>query len=254
MPYAYLLVSHGSRDPRQEIAMQQLANLVNNKLESNLQRSIIGGVVSPPRCKLVGTAYLELKPEPLHEQIKRFAESALASGYNRLKILPLFLLPGVHVMEDIPGEVALAQQALGEDIIILQPYLGSHAGVQQLLAKQIAQSSENCHNQAWILLTHGSRRPGSKKQVEAMAANLGVVVAYWSVAPSLESRVKELVSAGYEKINILPYFLFAGGITDAIARSSQELKLQFPAVRFQLAEPLGASAELADLIWDLINQ
>jgi sirohydrochlorin cobaltochelatase len=255
MPSAYLLVSHGSRDPRQEIAMQQLAKLVDNKLESNLQRSNIGGVVSPPRCELVGTAYLELKPEPLHEQIKRFAESALASGYNRLKILPLFLLPGVHVMEDIPGEVALAQQALGEDIIIeLQPYLGSHAGVQQLLAKQIAQSSENCYNQGWILLTHGSRRPGSKKQVEAMAANLGVVVAYWSVAPSLQSRVKELVSAGYHKINILPYFLFAGGITDAIARSSQELKLQFPTVRFQLAEPLGASAELADLIWDLINK
>ncbi|MBW4568105.1 MAG: sirohydrochlorin chelatase [Tolypothrix carrinoi HA7290-LM1] len=251
---AYLLVSHGSRDPRQEIAMQQLAKLVNNKLESNLQRSIIGGVMSPPRCELVGTAYLELKPEPLHEQIKRFAQMLKANGYHRLKILPLFLLPGVHVMEDIPGEVALAQQAAEDIIIELQPYLGSHAGVEHLLAKQIAQSSENCYNQGWILLTHGSRRPGSKKQVEAMAANLGVLTAYWSVAPSLESRVKELVSAGCKNITILPYFLFAGGITDAIARSEQELKLQFPAVRFQLAEPLGASAELADLIWDLIHK
>ncbi len=247
MPSAYLLVSHGSRDPRQEIAMQQLAKLVNNKL--------IGGVVSPPKCELVGTAYLEFKPEPLHEQIKRFAESSLANGYDRLEILPLFLLAGVHVMEDIPGEVALAQQAIAQDIIIeLQPYLGSHPGIEQLLAKQIAQSSENHHNQGWILLTHGSRRPGSKKQVQAMAKNLGVVVAYWSVAPSLESRVKELISADYKEISILPYFLFAGGITDAIARSSQELKLQFPAVRFQLTEPLGPSAELADLIWDLINK
>lgn len=251
---AYLLVSHGSRDPRQEIAMQQLAKLVNNKLESNLQKSIIGGVVSPPKCELVGTAYLELKPEPLHEQIKRFAQMLKASGYHRLKILPLFLLPGVHVMEDIPGEVALAQQAAEDMIIELQPYLGSHAGVEKLLAKQIAKSSENYYNQGWILLTHGSRRPGSKKQVEAMAANLGVLTAYWSVAPSLESRVKELVSAGCKNITILPYFLFAGGITDAIARSEQKLKLQFPAVRFQLAEPLGASAELADLIWDLINK
>lgn len=251
---AYLLVSHGSRDPRQEIAMQQLAKLVNNKLESNLQKSIIGGVVSPPKCELVGTAYLELKPEPLHEQIKRFAQMLKANGYHRLKILPLFLLPGVHVMEDIPGEVALAQQAAEDIIIELQPYLGSHAGVEKLLAKQIAKSSENYYNQGWILLTHGSRRPGSKKQVEAMAANLGVLTAYWSVAPSLESRVKELVSADCKNITILPYFLFAGGITDAIARSELQLKLQFPAVRFQLAEPLGASAELADLIWDLIHK
>ncbi|GAX45103.1 cobalamin biosynthesis CbiX protein [Tolypothrix sp. NIES-4075] len=251
---AYLLVSHGSRDPRQEIAMQQLAKLVNNKLESNLQRSIIGGVVSPPKCELVGTAYLEFKPEPLHEQIKRFAQMLKANGYHRLKILPLFLLPGVHVMEDIPGEVALAQQAVEDIIIELQPYLGSHAGVEKLLAKQIAKSSENGYNQGWILLTHGSRRPGSKKQVEAMAANLRVLTAYWSVAPSLESRVKQLVSAGCKNITILPYFLFAGGITDAIARSLLQLKLQFPAVRFQLAEPLGASAELADLIWDLIHK
>lgn len=251
---AYLLVSHGSRDPRQEIAMQQLAKLVNSKLESNLQRSIIGGVVSPPKCELVGTAYLEFKPEPLHEQIKRFAQMLKANGYHCLKILPLFLLPGVHVMEDIPGEVALAQQAVEDIIIELQPYLGSHAGVEKLLAKQIAKSSENCYNQGWILLTHGSRRPGSKKQVEAMAANLKVLTAYWSVAPSLESRVKQLVSAGCKNITILPYFLFAGGITDAIARSSLQLKLQFPAVRFQLAEPLGASAELADLIWDLIHK
>jgi sirohydrochlorin cobaltochelatase len=49
MPSAYLLVSHGSRDPRQEIAMQQLAKLVKNKLESNLQKSLIAGVMSPPK-------------------------------------------------------------------------------------------------------------------------------------------------------------------------------------------------------------
>ncbi len=252
MSSAYLLVSHGSRDPRQEIAMQQLADLVKNKLESNLPKVTFGGVVSPPRCKtLVGTAYLELNPQPLHEQIKQF--SNVATGYDHLKILPLFLLAGVHVMQDIPGEVALAQQALGNDIIIeLQPYLGSHPGVEKLLEKQIT-AKRNFPDQAWILLTHGSRRPGSKKQVEAIAANLGVVAAYWSVPPSLDSRVKELVNAGYKKIAILPYFLFAGGITDAIAQRQQELKLQFPAVSFQLAEPLGASAELADLIWDLIK-
>ena len=256
MPCAYLLVSHGSHDPRPVIAMQQLAELVSRKVQSNLidssdQSNIVSsGVASLLRCKtLVGTAYLELSPEPLHEQIKRFGISTIAQGCHCLKILPLFLLPGVHVMEDIPNQVVLAGQALGQDIIInLQPYLGSHPGLECLLEKQFATTAE-----ARILLAHGSRRPLSSHPIEALAATLGAVAAYWSVPPSLESRVQELVIAGYRNIVIAPYFLFAGGITDAIARRQEELKLQFPEVSFQLAEPLGATVELADLIWDLIG-
>ncbi|MFN6461400.1 MAG: sirohydrochlorin chelatase [Nostoc sp. DedVER02] len=240
MSSAYLLVSHGSRDRRPEIAMQQLARLVCQKLSSE---------------HLVSIATLEMSPQPLHEQIQEFAKSAFgeckpSENQNRLKIVPLFLLPGVHVMTDIPAEVALAQEAIGQDIMIeLQPYLGSHPNLGKLLAKQISAMKA----EAWILLAHGSRRPGSKETVEAIAASLSAVDAYWAGTPSLESRVKELVTAGYREIAILPYFLFAGGITDAIAASIEELKLQFSAVNFQLAQPLGASAELAELIWDLTN-
>lgn len=239
---AYLLVSHGSRDPRPEIAMQHLAGLLCNKIQSYLP---VGS-----KCDLVGTAYLELSPEPLHEQIRKFAENAAVSGCNSLKILPLFLLPGVHVMEDIPAEVALAEQYIGQDFKIdLQPYLGSHPALGRLLTLQLANTTE-----ARILLAHGSRRPRASESVEAMAATLKAVAAYWAMPPSLESRVQELVTAGYKQIAILPYFLFAGGITDAVAFKQEELKLQFPEVSFQLAEPLGASAQLADLIWELIGK
>ncbi|MEH2320129.1 sirohydrochlorin chelatase [Nostoc sp.] len=255
MSSAYLLLSHGSRDRRPEIAMQQLAKLVCHKLPKNYNSS--------NSEHLVGIAALEMSPQPLHEQIQQFAKSAfgdtgaglrrrgLSQNENRLKIVPLFLLPGVHVMTDIPIEVALAQQAVGQDMIIdLQPYLGSHPNLEKLLSKQIAAIKA----ETWILLAHGSRRPGSQETVSAMAASLGAVAAYWSVPPSLESQVKELVAAGYREIAILPYFLFAGGITDAIAASIEELKLQFSAVNFQLAQPLGASAELAELIWDLTDR
>ncbi|MCC5614721.1 sirohydrochlorin chelatase [Nostoc sp. CHAB 5836] len=255
MSSAYLLVSHGSRDRRPEIAMQQLAKLVCKKLPKNQNSS--------NSEHLVGIAALEMNPQPLHEQIVEFAQSAfgdvcgglrlrkVSENENYLQILPLFLLPGVHVMSDIPAEVALAQHTLGQDIMIeLQPHLGSHPKLEKLLAKQIAAIKA----EAWILLAHGSRRPLSQEPVEAMAASLGMVSAYWANPLSLESRVKELVAAGYKEIAIFPYFLFAGGITDAIAASIEELKLQFSAVNFQLAQPLGASAELVELIWDLTDR
>jgi sirohydrochlorin ferrochelatase len=223
--------------------LQQLRDLIDKKshLLGNNQK------------KFLGLAYLETRPEPLHIQIKEFAQSAVVAGCDSLKIIPLFLLPGVHVMQEIPEEVALAQQAIGQDISLeLLPYLGSQPNLPTLLSQQMADITTQAW--AWILLAHGSRRPGSKQPVEAIAANLGAVAAYWSVAPNLEARVEELVTAGKVQIAILPYFLFAGGITDAIAQVIEELKLKFPAVTFQLAQPLGASAELADLIWDLMNK
>jgi sirohydrochlorin cobaltochelatase len=236
MSSAYLLVSHGSRDPRPDIAMQQLARLLSERL--------------PHHEHLVGTATLELNSQPLHQQIEHFAQKAQTYGCDRLKIVPLFLIPGVHVMTDIPGEVTIAQQTLGQEMIIdVRPHLGTHPGMVDLLTQSVG----NLHTDALILLAHGSRRPGSQTPVETIAHSLGAVTAYWSVSPSLESRVKEIIATGKGEIAILPYFLFAGGITDAIAQAVEELKLQFPEVTWQLMPPLGASAELANLIWELTN-
>ncbi|MBP5974592.1 sirohydrochlorin chelatase [Brasilonema sp. CT11] len=251
MASAHLLVSHGSHDPRPEIAMQHLVQLLCHKIQSDLLTMTTGGITSQLKCEtLVGTAYLELNPEPLHKQIIKFAKNALDSGCDSLKIQPLFLLPGVHVMEDIPAEVALAQQALSQNLkIFLQPYLGSHPGLECLLTKQLIATKA----EAKILLAHGSRRREGNVPVEAMAAKIGAVAAYLGVSPSLEARVQELVATGYKNFMIIPYFLFPGGMTDAVAQKQQELKLQFPEVNFQLTEPLGASAELVELIWDLLK-
>ncbi|NJM69520.1 MAG: sirohydrochlorin chelatase [Scytonema sp. RU_4_4] len=252
MASAYLLVSHGSRDPRPEIAMKHLVGLLCHKIGRDLSALATGPITSQWKCEtLVSTAYLERNPEPLHQQIIKFGKNALDSGYHSLKILPLFLLSGIHVMEDIPAEVALAKQVLGQDIkIFLQPYLGCHPALERLLAKQLIATKA----EAKILLAHGSRRQQANAPVEAMAAKIGAVAAYLSVFPSLEARVQELVAANYKNLLTIPYFLFPGGMTDTVARRQQELKLQFPMVNFQLAEPLGASAELVELIWDLLEQ
>ncbi len=199
---------------------------------------------------LVGTATLELGYAPLHEQIRQFASMTLAEGCNHLQLLPLFLLPGVHVREDIPEEVALAQQGLGAAVVLkLRPHIGAHPGLGRLLTRQWATLEAD----AMILLSHGSRRAGGNEPVEVVAEQLGAVAAYWSVSPTLEEQINGLVAAGYERIGILPYFLFAGGITDAIAQTINSLQVQFPTVQLCLGEPIGASIELAHLILDLIE-
>jgi sirohydrochlorin cobaltochelatase len=285
MSSAYLLVSHGSRDPRPQVALERLAGLLQGnrgkraeeaegaegkhliqnpscagsapKVRPKIQTSLAS---SPqPPVPLIGTACLELSPTPLHQQIAEFSDRALACGHQQVQLLPLFLLPGVHVMEDIPAEVAIARQTLKARVKLeLNPHLGSHAGLVRLLQNQLKQTEA----EQTILLAHGSRRVGSGHPVEAIARQLGAVVAYWSVAPSLGERVQELAmvakqtafgSVGRRRIAIIPYFLFAGGITDAIAEVVEQLQSQFPAIELSLMEPLGATQELADLIWDLVE-
>ena len=229
---AYLLVSHGSRDPRPQRAIAQLAQRVQHKMQSDA---------------LVGAAVLECAPLPLHEQIQQFSQTAIAQNIRHIQIVPLFLIPGVHVMEDIPEQVKIAQETLGETVTIaLSPHIGTHPGMENLLADRLAQSSAN----AYILLSHGSRRSGGNQPVETLASKLEAVSAYWSVAPKLEARLQELAQSGHQKIAILPYFLFAGGITDTIAQAVEQLSHQFP-LEIDLAAPLEVSDQLADLVLDL---
>jgi sirohydrochlorin ferrochelatase len=193
---------------------------------------------------------LELADTPLHEQIRQFARTAVAGACNQIQLLPLFLLPGVHVREDIPAEVALAQRDLGEAVVLnMRPHVGAHPGLGRLLVSQWS----GVDTDAKILLSHGSRRVGGNQPVEAVAQELGAVAAYWSVQPTLEEQIKVLVARGHKRIGILPYFLFPGGITDAIAQKLDILQTEFPTVKLTLREPIGTSDILANLIVDLIE-
>jgi sirohydrochlorin ferrochelatase len=183
---------------------------------------------------LVETAQLELAPTPLHAQIGDFADRCQNSGIDRIVIMPLFLIPGVHVMEDIPAEVAIADRQIGDRLkLVVTSFLGNNPDFTNLFA----QNRSTLPSQS-IILAHGSRRAGGNEIVERLAHDLDLQAAYWSVPPSLAERVADAISAGATEIGILPYFLFAGGITDAIAESIAQLRQQYPQVKLILGEPI----------------
>ncbi|MBD2258818.1 sirohydrochlorin chelatase [Pseudanabaena sp. FACHB-2040] len=279
-PTAYLLIAHGSRDPRPQAAMNRLAQLVRDQLrertvlnrpnksfgadlkaapyqmmtaaalvnlpthQSRSAPAISSDWDQQPPYPIVGTAYLECTPLPLHQQVYEFCVRVKAAGVERVKLVPIFLLRGVHVVEDIPQEVALAREQLAGCMAIdLCTHLGSHSRLGQVLKAKVAATA----SKSWLLLAHGSRQPGGNDSVEALAQSLSANVAFWSVSPDLESQVVQLMQSGCQQITIMPYFLFTGGITDAITRVTEELAERFPRVNFRLLPPLGATVEVARL-------
>lgn len=258
---AYLLISHGSRDPRPDAAMAKLAQQLAQQLAQRLatsdlalaSRASCGGgqgdrpARSASAIPLVETAVLELHPLPLHQQILRVSEHAIARQHDEVRLVPIFLLPGVHVKEDIPAEVAIARQQLTESLpITVYPHLGSHPHVSRLLMPP----ADAPTTAARLVISHGSRRPGGNEALEQLAATLGASVAFWSVPPSIEDQLAKLVQAGHRAIALMPFMLFPGGILDGIAQQVETLVQQHPQVTVYWAPPMGAAPALIDLLAD----
>lgn len=273
---AYLLVYHGSRDPRPGQAAERLAQFVREQLESphgatvfssqpvqgkhlgpfeRLPAAVYGGglpagnqsrraMVAPV---LVGTACLETGTLPLHQQIVKFGRRAAAAGVTAIRIVPIFLLRGVHVLRDLPAEMQMAQRSLPDLTLSLTPSLGDHPGLRHLVQERLQTTAAD----AWLLLAHGSRRPEGNRAIQTLAQSLGGAVAYWAVPPHLETQIIHLIQQGVQRLAILPYFLFMGSTTDAITQRTEELAERFPDLGIHLLPPLGPSPSLAQLVVDL---
>lgn len=257
--YAYLLVFHGSRDYRTRSAAHSLKELFatnyksknilaqQNYLEKNLPSSKPEIIYLLDRSKtpLVEIAALELASKPLNQSLIDFAQQAEQKGFKQIKVIPLFLVPGVHVREDIPAEIALASEQINDRVAIkLSSCLGKFSGIVPLLSDKFSQLSGDTR----ILIAHGSRLSGVSHYYQNLASQLNASMAYWSVTPSLASQVKEKIALGKKRIAILPYFLFPGKITTAIAQEVTALQAQYPQAELILGQPLGATEALAKLI------
>ncbi len=260
---AYLLVYHGSRDSRPQDEMLRIAESVRQKLGEQLvsskrqrvevlkdddrenQRSRWGSQITDQSQALVYTAALELAPLPLEGAIAQLIPFLYQQEITELRVMPLFLLPGVHVREDIPEAIAKAQAETENKVKIS---LCSYIGQSPLMAEKLKTLFSDSENSAKIIVSHGSRRVGGNQPIENLAQQLGVSAAYWSVSPSLSEQAISLVKGGMKTIEIKPYFLFPGGITDAIAEEVQSLAVQYPKVQFSLGSPLNHGLSLIEII------
>lgn len=261
--YAYLLVFHGSRDCRTHTAILNLKNLLIAKYKSKnilTQENYLGKnsfgfesklssestIVSDlSGLPLIEIAALELADKSLSQSLIDFAQKANRQGFKQIKVIPLFLAPGVHVQSDIPTEINIATKQLNNQVSIkLSPYLGKYSGIISLLANRFDELSAKTR----ILIAHGSKLMTAREYYQNLSNQLNAELAYWSTIPKFTQQIKAQIALGSEKIAILPYFLFPGKITEAIATEIDELRQQYPHVELMLGEPLGTTPAIAELI------
>jgi sirohydrochlorin cobaltochelatase len=240
---AFFLVAHGSRDPRSQVNLAQWADAFRHRLRQS-EETLDSG-------KWVQTGILEGAEIPLAQQLIDFADQVRGQGVRKIAVLPLFLLAGVHVLEDIPAALAIAQKHLGDRVQLqLRYHLGSHPRMADLLRRNMQGAAVD----QWILLSHGTRRPGGKQAIETIATQLGAIPAYWSVPPHLGDCLAALHQGEPQRIGILPYFMGASGILDTISTELSDLELRFNKLNLWIAPPLQPTAIAIEFLMDLWTQ
>jgi sirohydrochlorin ferrochelatase len=112
---------------------------------------------------------------------------------------------------------------------------------------------------ALLLIAHGSRRPEANVELLEVAKQLQSRGHYSIVEPSfleladpnIAAGGAACVRAGAAEVILTPYFLSPGKhVVEDLAAARDALGLQFPAVRFVLAKPLGRHPLILDALED----
>jgi len=83
---AIIILAHGSRKERVSEEFMKLAGQIQDRLPSIR----------------IEPALFQFSKQDLPEALKKLA----SEGYNKIKIVPLFLFQGVHIKEDIPEVIS----------------------------------------------------------------------------------------------------------------------------------------------------
>lgn len=112
---ALLLVAHGSRREGSNEEVRALARSMAARVDHGFDK--------------VEAAFLELAEPSIPDGLR----ALIASGAERITVVPYFLSAGRHVVEDIPAEVQKVVAEHPDVAIQVAPYLGTSDVMPELL-------------------------------------------------------------------------------------------------------------------------
>ena len=114
-----LLLAHGSRESDTEQTMRQITQYVQEALQNDM----------------VEEAYLQFREKNLEKGLL----SLIVRGADDIRVIPYFLFEGVHIKEDIPGEIAEFQARHPAIKITMGKTLGADRRLAEIVADRIRQ-------------------------------------------------------------------------------------------------------------------
>jgi sirohydrochlorin cobaltochelatase len=206
-----LLIGHGTRS---EAGTRQFLQLADH-----FARHIAPTPLEP--------AFLEIQQPSIFESIDRL----LASGTEKLIVMPLLLFAANHAKRDIPNAVTSALNRCGRaDLPWSQTApLGLHGAILELSQRRMAKALANQaliarKDSCLLLVGRGSPDQSATTQMQEFAGlrqqhedGMSTKVAFLAMArPLLEEQLNQLAAANYGRVIVQPHLLFEGELSDSL--------------------------------------
>ena len=235
---ALLVVGHGTTSGP---GVEQFSALVDRMRVAHPGHDVEGG-------------FLELAPPPIQDAVAKL----VAAGHRSIDVVPLVLVAAGHSKGDIPAALVREQgRHPGLSFRYGRP-LGPHPLLLADLADRLATAvpDDLWPQTAVVLVGRGATDPDANAEVAKTARLLlegrgiaTVETAFISLAqPSVPAGLDRAARLGYQRVVVVPYFLFEGVLPDRIRRQAREWAVEHPEVQVRTAGLLGPSERLVTLV------
>ncbi|MCT2536503.1 sirohydrochlorin chelatase [Aquibacillus koreensis] len=235
---AIVYVGHGSRAEARNKEFIQFMDMVYPQIPVDVQTY----------------AFLELAEPSITDAVT----DCIRKGATRVTVVPILLLSGIHVVEDIPNEIAeICSQYPNIDIDQVGPLGADEVVVNVLKARLDEAIGELPNKKAVLLISHGSRNKDAPHEFEQLASQLkemlpfdaDVSTAYLKTTqPSIEQQLEKMAMNQYDEIYVIPHFLFAGGFVKTIENVLDNYHDRMPKTKLICCEPTGFDQSYTELI------
>jgi sirohydrochlorin cobaltochelatase len=204
----------------------------------------------------IEVCFIEFSEITMSEGLRR-----AATGARRVMVLPLILNAAGHVKMDIPQAIDGARLKFPSVQFVYAPHLSAGEPILAILKRRLkgamqALDMPDPTTTGVVMLGRGSSDRHANGEMAKMARWLMeetdhelVDLAFTGITyPRLEKVVQHQSLLGMTQVVVLPYYLFNGTLVERIKRQVDNLKTQYPTIRFSLTTYFGFEREIFEVL------
>jgi len=236
--YRVVLAGHGSRDPS---SMTELETLV--------------GHMNDLSAEPVGYGYLEFATPTIDVAVR----TQLEAGAQDVVVVPGVLLAATHAKNDLPSEVQALQREFPAARVHYAAAMDLHPLLLQVCRERLveaeAASGRTVARARTCLLVvgRGTTDPDANGDVYKLTRMLeeglgygGSVVCFSGTAsPRVDEGLKRAARLGFERVVVLPYFLFDGVLVKRVQAAVHAARERHPDLEVLASAHLGPHRDVA---------
>ena len=209
----------------------------------------------------IEVCFIEFSEITMSEGLRR-----AATGAQRVLVVPLILNAAGHVKMDIPQAIDGARLKFAAVQFLYAPHLAACDPILSIVKRRLkgamqALDMPDPTTTGVVMLGRGSSDRQANGEMAKMARWLMeetdhelVDLAFTGITwPRLEKAVQRQSLLGMTQVVVLPYYLFNGTLVERIARQVENLKAQYPAIRFTSTAYFGFEREIFELLEARVN-